>query len=413
MGYDWSRRPLTPILPGPKLIGPLKDISTEVAAASARLEGGIAPETSRTLGERLRLVNSYYSNLIEGHKTTIPEIEDALAQRFADRPDRRYAQELCAAHVLTERVFMEELEHDQAAEICSADFIRQLHRVFYSHLPPEHQRTHHANGFTDIPVLPGRLRDAEVSVDGATPHGPDASTLATYMDTFHDAFSPGAFHGDERLIAAAVSHHRLTWLHPFRDGNGRISRLHTGLYLARANVNRCNLWSLSRGLSRNKNGYMLNLRATDSPERVNQDVFFDERLTADFCRFFFEICLDQISFMRALLRLEDIDRRVEWLVQSMIRTGNEDLAPEAERLLRAVFREGLIPRGKIPEIVGLPERTARRRVTTPLERLQLLKSESPKKPVSMGMPVNALPFLFPSLFDPAVIGEEYSEQDIV
>jgi len=406
MSYDWSRPALTPILPCRKLIGPLKDMATEVATASAGLEKSIAKVTARTLGERLRLINSYYSNLIEGHKTTIPEIEAALASRFVDKPERRYAQELCAAHVLTEREFMAELEHDPRMDICSADVLSRLHASFYSHLPADHLCTHQAGGFTGIPVMPGNLRDGQVSVDGQTQHGPNADALPRHMAIFHDAFTPQAFHGDEKLIAAAISHHRLTWLHPFRDGNGRISRLHTGLYLAGIHVNQCNLWSLSRGFSRNKDGYMLNLRATDSPERVNAQVFFDEALTADFCRFFFEICLDQIRFMRNLLRLEEIDRRIEWLVRTTIMTTDKDLAPEAERLLRAVFREGKIPRGRIPEIVGMAERTARRRVTMPLERLNLLTSETPKGPVSLGLPGGALPFLFPSLFDPSIIGQE-------
>jgi Fic family protein len=413
MAYDWKRPALTPILPDRKFIGPLKDMATEVATASAGLEKSIAGATARTLGERLRLINSYYSNLIEGHKTTIPEIEAALASRFTGKPERRYAQELCAAHVLTERKFMALLEREPELDICSLDLLSSLHATFYSHLPADHQTTHHANGFTGIPVMPGELRDGEVSVDGRTQHGPAAETLPRHMTMFHDAFTPQAFHGDEKLIAAAISHHRLTWLHPFRDGNGRISRLHTGLYLAGIKVNQCNLWSLSRGFSRNKDGYMLNLRATDSPERVKTGVFFDEALTADFCRFFFEICLDQINFMRNLLRLEEIDRRIEWLTQTTIMTRDKDLAPEAERLLRAVFREGMVPRGRIPEIVGMAERTARRRVTAPLERLELLKSESPKGPVSLGMPATALSFLFPSLFDPAVIGQEYGEQSIV
>lgn len=101
-------------MPGRKLIGPLKDMATEVATASAGLEKSIARATARTLGERLRLINSYYSNLIEGHKTTIPEIEAALASRFVDKPERRYAQELCAAHVLTERKMMLKIRHSEA-----------------------------------------------------------------------------------------------------------------------------------------------------------------------------------------------------------------------------------------------------------------------------------------------------------
>jgi len=75
--------------------------------ASAGLEGKVAGETAIVLGDQLRLVNSYYSNLIEGHKTTIPDISKALQKKFSKDPEKKYAQELCAAHVETERRFME------------------------------------------------------------------------------------------------------------------------------------------------------------------------------------------------------------------------------------------------------------------------------------------------------------------
>jgi Fic family protein len=413
VGYCWSRPLLTPVLPDKAHIGKLKDMATQVIMDSAGLERSIAIETARTLGECLRLLNSYYSNLIEGHKTSILEIEEALVKKFSETPERRYAQELCAAHVLTERGFMEEISRDPAADICSTGFIRRLHGTFYSHLPEEHQYTHDTGGFTRFPVMPGHLRDGEVSLDGRTPHGPKAKDLSRHMKAFQARFDPDLFHGDEKLIAAAVSHHRLTWLHPFRDGNGRISRLHTGLYFARVNINRCTLWSLSRGFSRNKGSYMLNLQATDSPAEDSHSTFFHEMWTADFCRFFFEICLDQIGFMRTLLRLEEVDRRIESLVQDLINTGRKELAPEAGRLIRAVFREGKVPRGRVPEIVGLPERTARRRVINPLEKLQILRSDTPKKPLTMGMPAEFLPRLFPFLYDPAVVGTEYSERQII
>ncbi len=64
---------LTPLLPGNSNIGPLKDMAQEIIATSAGLEGKVAKETALVLGDQLRLINSYYSNLIEGHKTTIPE----------------------------------------------------------------------------------------------------------------------------------------------------------------------------------------------------------------------------------------------------------------------------------------------------------------------------------------------------
>jgi Fic family protein len=137
----------------------------------------------------------------------------------------------------------------------------------------------------------------------------------------------------------AASHHRLTWLHPFRDGNGRVARLFSGLYITVCGVNMSNLWSLSRGLSRNKDQYMFELWATDSPDE-EKGHFFDEELLADFCEFFFKICLDQIEFMESLLRLDQIESRIDWYVERRLKQDKKSIRPEASRLLRAVFMLG-------------------------------------------------------------------------
>jgi Fic family protein len=141
---------------------------------------------------------------------------------------------------------------------------KKIHREFYSRLPSEHLFTHESSGFTDYQVRPGEFRDLEIAVrdDGGT-HGPNAVDLPVLMERFAGDYDPGKFHGDERLIAMAAAHHRLSWLHPFRDGNGRVCRLHSGLFMAVSDVNRSNLWSLSRGLSRNKDEYMINLFSVD------------------------------------------------------------------------------------------------------------------------------------------------------
>jgi len=57
-----------------------------------------------------------------------------------------------------------------------------------------------------------------------------------------------------RSLAAACGHHRLLWVHPFLDGNGRVARLVSHAVLATAIGTKC-LWSLSRGLSRREKEY--------------------------------------------------------------------------------------------------------------------------------------------------------------
>ncbi len=394
---DKNIQHLQPYLPGKPYIGELKDMAQTLAASSAALEGRVAKETAAALGHHLRMINSYHSNLIEGHKTTIADLERALASNFQADPEKKYAQELCAAHVETEKKLMETVQSADNINICTPAFLSDIHAAFYSYLPEEHRFTHDHTGFTDIPVNPGMLRDVNVSVDGRFPHGPDCKSLPGLMDRFAENYNPARFHGDERLIAMAASHHRLTWLHPFRDGNGRVSRLFSGLYLARAGINRRNLWSLSRGLSRNKQRYMMELWATDSPmER--------EVLLADFCRFFFAICLDQIGFMEGLLRLDHIEARIDAYVAMRAKDRDRPLRPESAKLLRAVFMRGSMPRGKAGEILAMSPRNARRIVSALIEE-GLLAAKSHRAPLTIGLPIHVLPHYFPDLYDPSVMGE--------
>ena len=398
---------LSPLLPGNGNIGPLKDMAQEIIAASVRLESKVARETAIVLGDQLRLINSYYSNLIEGHKTTIPDINMALQKKFSQDPEKKYAQELCAAHVETERRFMELVNAPQRLNICSQQFLSEIHAAFYVNLPEEHLFTHTLKGFSKAPVNPGQIRDVNVSVDGRSLHGPDYQDLRVLLKTFAQSYTPDQFHGDERLIAMAASHHRLTWLHPFRDGNGRVARLFSGLYLARIGVNKSNLWSLSRGLSRNKKQYMFELWATDSQDEQNGAHYFDDDMLADFCGFFFEVCLDQIRFMEDLLRLDQIETRIDWYVETRAKHDKKPLRIEAAKLLRAVFMRGAISRGMAAEILNMSERNARRIVSALIDD-GLLQSQSHRAPLTIGLPISVLPYYFPNLYDPSVIGEEYS-----
>ncbi len=397
---------LSPVLPGKGNMGPLKDMAQEIITASAGLEGRVASETAIALGDRLRLINSYYSNLIEGHKTSIPDIESALHKVFSQDPEKKYAQELCAAHVETERRFIQLVDSQQERNICDQQFLSDIHAAFYANLPEEHLYTHSQGGFTKYPVHPGVIRDVNVSVDGRSPHGPDYQNLPALLKTFANAYDPDHFHGDERLIAMAASHHRLTWLHPFRDGNGRVARLFSGLYLARAGVNKGNLWSLSRGLSRRKKQYMFELWATDSPNAQKSAHHFDNDLLADFCEFFFEICLDQIRFMEDLLRLDQVESRIDWYMEMRSKHAEKPLKVQAAKLLRAVFMRGAVPRGMAAEILNMSARNARR-IVSDLLKDNLLHSLSHRSPLTIGLPIHVLPYYFPSLYDPSVIGEEY------
>jgi Fic family protein len=400
-----------PPLPA-KRLGELKDMAQEVIIASSTLEGRVAKETAWVLGDRLRFINSYHSNLIEGHKTTILDIEAALRKDYSREEPKRYAQELCAAHVRTERALMQEMLSDPPDNPCGLDCVARIHQTFYAHLPEQHQFTHHHGGFSAYSVMPGQLRDGDVSLDGGrTTHGPTAREMVRKYEEFSGLYHPARFHGDERLIAAAASHHRMVWLHPFRDGNGRVSRLFSGLYMARIGINRGNLWSLSRGFSRNKQWYMTNLQSADSPDETGKG--FDQEFFADYCHFFLEVCLDQIRFMDKILALHRIDARIDGYIRDRdkARGALDPLDPRAGKLLKALFLQGEVPRGEARSIMGMDSQSDRhvRRIVSQLVEEGLACSASHRAPLTIGFPAKVLRYYFPDIFDPEVLGEESAE----
>ncbi len=160
-------------------------------------------------------------------------------------------------------------------------------------------------------------------------------------------------------------------------------------------MNAHGLWSLSRGLFRDNNGYMIHLEAVDT---------FEDEDYADFIEFFLEKCLDQIDFMEKLLAVERMDLRIEKRVEQLSMFGEKGIRPEAGIVLREAFRSGMIPRGKLPEMLHVSDRQARR-IVSPLLKRGMLVSDSQKKTLRFGFPEDAMPDYFPNLFAPEIMGE--------
>ena len=70
---------MEPLLPSG--VFALEDLAREVVSESSALGGQLHPVTQQAVVELLRLINSYYSNLIEGHSTHPVDIERAMRAR--------------------------------------------------------------------------------------------------------------------------------------------------------------------------------------------------------------------------------------------------------------------------------------------------------------------------------------------
>ncbi len=81
------------------------------------------------------------------------------------------------------------------------------------------------------------------------------SRFLAWLEPARDASSEDAF------VRAGLAHLRLVTLHPFDDGNGRVTRALTDLVLARADVTPTRLWSLSAQIEQERAQYYAALQS--------------------------------------------------------------------------------------------------------------------------------------------------------
>jgi hypothetical protein len=77
----------------------LEDLAIDLATKTGALTQGLHPIVVQSLGTLVRSINCYYSNLIEGHRTTPRDIERALVQDFSSDLAQRNLQLEAKAHI--------------------------------------------------------------------------------------------------------------------------------------------------------------------------------------------------------------------------------------------------------------------------------------------------------------------------
>ena len=133
----------------------LVDVISEVVRAAAALGNRLHPRTAGSLAELVRVMNCYYSNLIEDHNTRPRDIERALANQLDRNPERRELQIEARAHIRVQREVDQLCDAGTYGEPASVERIRWLHREFYRGAPERMLKITHADG--DSLMVPGEL----------------------------------------------------------------------------------------------------------------------------------------------------------------------------------------------------------------------------------------------------------------
>ena len=359
-----------------------------------RLRAPLHPITRAGVADLVRSMNSYYSNLIEGHRTKPTDIDAALRKDFSTNPAQRSLQIQHLAHIEVQAEMEARLRQMPAGEICSVEFLCWLHEGFYRRLPEEFRELEDEKA-TVHEVQPGKLRESEVSVGRHM--APASKQLRPFLERFAAFYGPLVTTNPDSLVAAACAHHRLTWIHPFLDGNGRVARLFTQAWFVKAGIDSEGLWTISRGLARRKAAYQAALANADA-KRVNDydgRGYLSQRYLGEFCAFFLGAAVDQVQFMHELLALDAMLNRIAGYAER--RESAQELRRGSALVLRELFLRGEIARGDVGRIVGASPRTGQK-VAAELLARRLVTSSSPKGPLRLGFPSDAAGSYFPNLY---------------
>ena len=374
----------------------IADVVADLTAAVSILGKFLHPLTAANLADAVRIMNTYYSNLIEGHNTRPRDIERALSGELDRDEERRNLQIEAAAHVRVQTEIDQMFLEGTLPPATSADFIQWIHREFYLDAAPAMLTLRDKS--REIVMTPGQWRSRPEHDNAVGRHLPPSSERVTdFMRYFEQRYSLTHLGTASRIMVIPAAHHRLNYIHPFPDGNGRVSRLMIHSMAHQTGIGAHGLWSISRGLARgleSRSEYKRMMDLADMPRQGDLDGRGNLSLKAlkEYVLWFLKVCLDQVQFMSGLFDLNELKQRLRTLAER-----SSALKPQAAALLEEALMRGEFERGEVARITGLPERTARR-VLTDVTELGLLASSTPKGPVSLRFPDSALEELFPRLY---------------
>jgi Fic family protein len=365
------------------------DLAVDLAAKSAGFRRSMPTGVLTALAGLVRSMNCYYTNLIEGHDTHPIDIERALKNDYSADPRKRDLQLEAKAHIAVQRWIDEGHFRGRAV---TANGLREIHRRFCELLPDDLLWVKEPDTGERLRVVPGDFRRRDVRVGRHIPVSPGA--VPRFLAHFEATYSRVG--KTDAILAAAAAHHRLLWIHPFLDGNGRVTRLMSHAMLLES-LDTGAVWSVARGLARNDTAYKRHLAECDLTRRNDLDGrgSLSEEALVSFTRFFLETCIDQVTFMEGLMQPERLRARILLWAEEENRLNL--LPPKAGTVLEAMLYRGEVPRGDVAELLGLTPRHARR-IVSALLRCGVLVSAGPRDPLLLAFPATLASRWMPGLF---------------
>jgi len=221
-----------------------------------RLLGTLAPERLNALRHVATIESIGSSTRIEGSKLTDREVEQLISKLEIKKFDSRDEQEVAGYAEVMETIF-----HAFTDIPITENHLKQLHRDLLRYSVKDER---HRGEYKTLPNNVGAFDEAGKMIgivfETASPFD-TPRRLAELLTWLKETRELGRMHP---LLIVAVFIVIFLEIHPFQDGNGRLSRILTTLLLLQAGYFYVPYSSLESVIEKSKEGYYLALRQTQT-----------------------------------------------------------------------------------------------------------------------------------------------------
>ena len=226
-----------------------------------RALGTLAPERLSALRRVATIESIGSSTRIEGNKLSDREVEKLLSNLQIKSFETRDEQEVAGYAETMELVF-----RSWADIAITENHIKQLHGELLKYsIKDEHHRGIYKTNSNSVAAFDENGKQVGIVFETATPF--DTPRLMEELVAFvNEVFDAKKLHP---LLVVGIFVVVFLEIHPFQDGNGRLSRILTTLLLLRAGYAYVPYSSLESVIEQSKEGYYLALRQTQGTIRTD------------------------------------------------------------------------------------------------------------------------------------------------
>ncbi|MGD9157786.1 MAG: Fic family protein [Desulfobacteraceae bacterium] len=284
----------------------------------------LTPDRLALLKHMATIESAGSSTRIEGAKLTNSEVENLFKELKTTSFKSRDEEEVAGYAEAMELIF------DSYKEIpIDENHIKQLHQVLLKHSSKD---SNHRGGYKKLPnhveAFAENGKSLGIIFETASPFDTPFK-MSDLIQWYIEELKREDLHP---LLIIAIFLVNFSAIHPFQDGNGRLSRILTTLMLLKSGYTYAPYSSLERIIEDNKDQYYLSLRRSQST------LYTDNSMLNEWILFFLGSLRKQVTILESKIETERIITEVPPLSQEILRIAGQHgriVVRDAEKIIGA------------------------------------------------------------------------------